>query len=69
MPPRAPRPPRGPRSVFFACAKFEFIILCVVYCYVETVLENNISEGPCVFCCLVLAACCDLLDNSYTLWI
>jgi len=52
MPPRAPRPPRGPRSVFFVCVEINLnfcVHTCVVWCcYVETVVEINIGEGPCV---------------------
>jgi len=34
MPPRAPRPPRGPRSVFFVCRKINLNFTCVCACCV-----------------------------------
>jgi len=60
MPPRAPRPPRGPRSVFFVCAELnlEFYFLCGVLRVIT--VEIDISEGLgadiCVFVLMCLVA-------------
>jgi len=55
MPPRAPRPPRGPREHFFACAELnlEFYFLCGVL-YVLTVEINICKYCADVSCCLYL---------------